>query len=335
MLRKRILWIIVLVITPVCMGGLLPSFTFAQGQTANVLEGESRDKSSTQKQDRNANWSEAFARAFQYDYQYTEQPANVLVQNSSGQAQFVANPEHNLNQHTFSLDFSQVFVASDVDPAKKPETDNPVRPWKYLVSAVALKVSLAEHARAIQQTVLPGGYNVGGEADFDPGKVFRDFSSPDRNTGPHKLNYWAVAIPKVSFKKTTPFDFVKLGGQLTPTSNEKGLNTLEFTWDARHVLRRRRTVEAKEPASEKICIVLSGAARSYISVPAETDAGGCERLAKSLGSKQFQLGCASVKGGTWGGLELADGAIDELKAFPASNECKWSVAKAESDASLQ
>ena len=55
--------------------------------------------------------AERFMRAWQYKYQYAEQPSLVSVGSGSNQM-LIPNPEHNLNQHSFTFDFSQAFLSS-------------------------------------------------------------------------------------------------------------------------------------------------------------------------------------------------------------------------------
>jgi len=193
------------------------------------------------------------------------------------------------------------------------------------VLPVLEKVQLAEHTRVAQQTILPDGnfvtnYNVGGEADFDPSKVFKDYSK-DKDR-PTKANYWAVAVPKISFKRVTPFDLVKYSGGLVPQSTQNGLNTIEMTWDARRVLRPRKVSDNEPTANEKICVIKFPTSRSYIGLPKEANAGSCQRIAESLGNKTFQLGCSSTKAATWGAEVGIGGPITDIP-LPDKNECHW------------
>jgi len=286
---------------------------------------------------RNGNWAEAIARAFQYDYQYLEQPTRALVQNGTGPAQFVSNPESNLNQHTFLLDLSQMFVATDMTNAlKSPEKPVPrISFWKRGVSGLTLKVILGEHPRVVMNTVLPNGdflqnYNVGGEADFDPAKVFYDFSSPTRKESPRAIDRVAEFIPKMIFKRTTPFDLVKYGGQLVPSSTQNGLNTIEFTWDARRILRQRTvTPKPSDTKTQKLCILPNpNSPKTFISVQDNADAMLCRRLAVSLGAERFQLGCASNKSADLGPDVLTSANANAVnQALPnADDSCHWKVA---------
>jgi hypothetical protein len=276
------------------------------------------------------NWAEAFARTFQYDYQFIEQPSRVLVQSGSV-TQLVPNPEYNLNQHSFTFDFSQMFLDKDLDTARKNCVA--IRPWKSFVNGITLKAQLAEHPRVVQQMLLPANsfvndYNIGGEADFDPAKVFKDYSTSAEHPA---RAIWQVAVPKISFKRVTPFDLVKYSGALVPQSTQNGLNTIEMTWDARRLLRPKRIMPAdqtaKATADEKICVILFVNSKSYIGLPKEESASACKKLADSLGHKPFQLGCSSKAGATWG---AALSQSDEItsSALPVNNECHWDAGTA-------
>jgi hypothetical protein len=227
-------------------------------------------------------------------------------------------------------------VATDMANAlKSPQEGVRISFWKRGVSGLTLKVILGEHPRVVMNTVLPNGeflqnYNVGGEADFDPAKVFYDFSSPTRKEGPRATDRLAEFIPKMIFKRTTPFDLVKYGGQLVPSSTQNGLNTIEFTWDARRIL-RQRTVPAKptDTKTQKLCILSNpNSPRSFISVRDDADAMLCKRLAVSVGADGFQLGCASNKGADWGPDLLTNASADAVNRamHSADNSCNWKVA---------
>jgi hypothetical protein len=291
--------------------------------TANV-QNHNSSRASDSTSTGGVSWIESMARAFQYDYQFLEQPSRVLVQDSAGKTQLFPNPEYNLNQHSFTLDLSQMFAASDFDTARKNGTHIP--PWKSFLNGIVLKGQLAEHTRVVQQTLLPSGgfaknYNVGGEADFDPSKVFKEYStSKDR---PTPRNYWLEAVPKISFKRVTPFDLVKYGGGLVPQSTQNGLSTIEMTWDARRMLRPQRVVpQAKPAADEKICVIWFLTSKSYIGLPKEENSRSCQHIAESLGNKPFQLGCSSTEGATWGKTVRVGEPINSV-AIPDKNECHW------------
>jgi hypothetical protein len=312
------------------VGLALCRFAVSQDSTETTADLQNQSAPAISSTDKNSsgNWAEAIGRTFQYDYQFSEQPSRVLVQGSSGTTQLVPNPEYNLNEHSFTFDFSQMFDAGYFDTARKNNKGKgtQVPAWKLLLNGTVLKVQLAEHTRVAQQTVLPDGnfvtnYNIGGEADFDPSKVFQDYSKgKDR---PTKANYWAVAVPKISFKRVTPFDLVKYSGGLVPQSTQNGLNTIEMTWDARRVLRPLKVTDIEPTAEEKICVIRFLTSKSYIGLPKEANAGSCQRIAESLGNKPFQLGCSSTKAATWGAEVKFDGPITDIP-FPDKNECHWS-----------
>ncbi|HTS37022.1 MAG TPA: hypothetical protein VMH04_15215 [Candidatus Solibacter sp.] len=141
-----------------------------------------------------------FLRLWQYQYQYVEQPSTVLVQSAPGQTSLIANPEHNLNQHTVALDFGQLFLKSqDLSKAiqaallsNKEERKNIQMihadlcgkkgllacvadsggSWKRLLSGIKASGSAAEHVRVVQQILLPSGYGFAGAVDFDPSRAF-------------------------------------------------------------------------------------------------------------------------------------------------------------------
>ena len=147
-----------------------------------------------------------FWRAWQYQYQFSEQPAFTAVL-LNGSTQIVANPEKYLNQHTFTFQFSELFpntsnlasvlealyaVEPDVNKATKTvRLDNQLchgkspieclvsggNVWERLLSAATVNFSLSERDE-VQQGVLltsfPSSQHYGpaGEVDFDPASLF-------------------------------------------------------------------------------------------------------------------------------------------------------------------
>jgi hypothetical protein len=147
-----------------------------------------------------------FGRGFQYTYGRLEQPRSVLV-GSGSTTQIIQAPEHYLNQHSLTFDFSEVFTspadfASMVKTvyADKLEADPRVAKksveldlcgqqefivclaagpsaWKRALSGFKITASLSERQGVQQGVIVPEGsfsqhYPFGGEIDFDPAQMF-------------------------------------------------------------------------------------------------------------------------------------------------------------------
>lgn len=130
---------------------------------------------------------ERFAFGLQYQYQYVEQPSSVLVTQPDKTQLLLPNPEHNLNQHSFTYDFGQVILTSaQLARVRKLNPDFCSHGEKGAAICIAragggakrflsgLKVTgtIAEHPVAVQQVIVPGGYLFGGEVDFNPANLF-------------------------------------------------------------------------------------------------------------------------------------------------------------------
>jgi hypothetical protein len=151
-------------------------------------------------------WPARFARAFQYTYQFSEQPAFTAVALQSS-TQIIPNPERYLNQHTLSFKFAELFpttsstssLASIVaaiynsDPHKTKKTiqlsglcpaGNTIRClasggpfWERFLSGVSGDFALSERDE-VQQGILLSNlpfsqhYGPAGEIDFDPASLF-------------------------------------------------------------------------------------------------------------------------------------------------------------------
>jgi hypothetical protein len=148
------------------------------------------------------------ARTFQYSYQRAEQPRSLVIASPDGKTtQIINNPEHYLNQHSFTLDFSEMFPASsDLALMVKRiyakrltnggDADSPVQltnlcgskpiimclavglnPWKRALSGISVTASLSERSAAQQNILVPQPtfsqhYGNSGQIDFDPTRLF-------------------------------------------------------------------------------------------------------------------------------------------------------------------
>jgi len=149
-----------------------------------------------------------FARGFQYEYKLFEQPGTVLVSQGSGTGAitaFLRNPEHNLQQHTVTFKFGELFperlsmFKHGSDYLKKyPEAADPnealpeilcgYKPlitcltkggswWKRALMGTSVNISFSERA-AVQQGVIAISpvfgkhYQFNGGFTFDPAKLF-------------------------------------------------------------------------------------------------------------------------------------------------------------------
>lgn len=152
-----------------------------------------------------------FDRGFQYIFQRAEQPRSVVVGSGSA-TEIVQNPEHYLNQHSLTFDFSEVFPPSSdfgtmvsrvyasklaalessgkqvkkvqLDQALCKDPDSVItclaegtKGWKRAVSGLKVTGSLSERQGVQQGVLVPEGsfsnhYQLSGEVDFDPAQMF-------------------------------------------------------------------------------------------------------------------------------------------------------------------
>lgn len=125
------------------------------------------------------------ALGFQYQYQYVQQPQSVLVNQPGNTQLLTSNPERNLNQHTFTYDFSQVILT----PAERARIRKLVPDYcsdgdaitcvangggfgSRLLYGLKLIANISEHPVATQGFILPAGYLFGGEVDLTPEGFF-------------------------------------------------------------------------------------------------------------------------------------------------------------------
>ena len=352
--------------------------------------------------------AERFARGWQYKYQYVEQPSRVSIGSGSGQM-IIPNPEHGLNQHSFTFDFSQVFPTSKqfaqaIQRYKSLRSDATwVHPcaftdvpctleagsvWKRALSGLSATASASEHGAIAQGVRVSPGYLFAGEVNFDPklmlisGTDWKDVISTLKDGA----NYFAwdgrcaqdtkrvagsaaldkkqkeqilqeavidcyrnltrashrafyALIPSIQYKRQTPFDFLKYGGGIIPSSTESGLNTWTMTVDVRRLIAgfsprldafeaASTVVSTKKPGSAdelkaKLCIAKSDQWRTktLINVDDKVSASACKTLANNLGAKEYQLGCASDSKAEFGDSKPVDGG--ENASPPGSNSCQW------------
>ncbi|MBZ5629862.1 MAG: hypothetical protein LAO06_13465 [Acidobacteriia bacterium] len=161
----------------VAVGMLQPASLSQEAPVSPTLTEKDKSQRKVERKDSKAftgTTAEGVARAFQYRYEYAEQPNRVLVQGPGNTTQLVPNPEHNLNQHSLTFDLSQVFPTSaDIAAARKAGNTVKTPWWERALSGTLLKGSLSEHPRITQSTLLPDTFakhGFGGEVDFDPTK---------------------------------------------------------------------------------------------------------------------------------------------------------------------
>jgi len=168
-----------------------PALTFAQDPTKTNDRTESTDRAINQPKlsDYIGSPFERFLLGWQYQYQYVEQPDFVLVTQPGNPLLLLRNPEHNLNQHSFTYDFSQVFLTpAQVARVRKVNPDFCSQDSKgndrltcvaragggarRFLSGLKITANIAEHPVAAQGSILPAGYLYGGEVDFNPTNLF-------------------------------------------------------------------------------------------------------------------------------------------------------------------
>lgn len=159
-----------------------PVLTFAQDSTETKAKTESPGPAINPA----GSATERFLLGWQYQYQRVEQPDFVLVTQPGNTQVLLPNPESHLNQHSFTYDFSQVFltpaqtarVNSNLCP-KESKGNDPAACLarggglsKRFLSGIKVIANISEHPVAVQGSILPTGYLYGGEVDFDPTKLF-------------------------------------------------------------------------------------------------------------------------------------------------------------------
>jgi len=143
-----------------------------------------------------------FAQGFQYQYQYLENPNLIQIKQGTSQL-IIPNPEHNLNQHSLTFDFKQVFLNSkvlsqalqnayDLKNAgnRRGKVDQICGDMSVFdcvavggsrlgraLSGLTVTATLSERAAVSQGVLVPEGsfsnhYAIAGEVKFDPSQVF-------------------------------------------------------------------------------------------------------------------------------------------------------------------
>jgi hypothetical protein len=147
-----------------------------------------------------------FGRAWQYQYQLSEQPAFAAVA-VRGATEIIANPEKYLNQHTLTFQFSELFPATSNLPAivaalytaksaanpgtKLIRLDPEICPsqhlieclvaggnlWQRFLSGATVSFAMSERDQLQQGALLTNfptsqHYGPSGEVDFDPTSMF-------------------------------------------------------------------------------------------------------------------------------------------------------------------
>jgi hypothetical protein len=170
---------------------------------------------------------ERFALGLQYQYQYVEQPSSVLVTQPDKTQLLLQNPEHSLNQHSFTYDFGQVILTpAQLSRVRKLNPDfcshdkkgrdaatclaRAGGGAKRFLSGLKVTGTISEHPVAVQGAILSAGYLVGGEVDFNPVNLF--------TTGTD----WKAVTPDISeTDKAALRDTLKSGSCSTTTPDAK------------------------------------------------------------------------------------------------------------------
>ena len=373
------------------------------GPTAPAAQGD-QESASKMNELLGTPW-ERFARGWQYKYGYVEQPSLVSVGTGSSQ-KVIANPEHNLNQHSFTFDFSQVFPTSEqlaqaVQRYKSLHGNLPFRyslknasgttidihrileaggVWRRALSGLSATASASEHGQVAQSEIVSPGYLFAGEVNFDPKSMLisgtdwkkvvtalkikdgnevsdctskgaiqntsNESSQGQKDTASRVLNCYHILtttkkrafyalIPSFQYKRQTPFDFLKYGGGIIPSSTESGLNTWTVTVDVRRLIAgitpRLDGFEAADTLSkttepdpnmelkDKLCVVIVDGMRSYISMGKDRKPEWCQKLAKDLSAERYQLGCASETKAQMG----KPVSLEEDAQAPDNDSCSW------------
>lgn len=122
------------------------------------------------------------------------------------------------------------------------------------------------------------------------------------------MAFLAAAVPTFSFKRMSQFDFIKNNGILVPASFlENAQNQFIFKWDLKRAISSSASRTAlvpiqnpKQPAGQtqlqqgggRLCVIVSGNMRSYISVSPSFPAQACAGFAASTGAR-YLLGCVT------------------------------------------
>jgi hypothetical protein len=144
-------------------------------------------------------------------------------------------------------------------------------------------------------------------------------------------------MPKFQLKVSSQFDFLKQGGILVQNPLlQRSLKSMTFTWDLRRIIPStadRLAVATtglpalpdstqEESKASKLCVVISGKSKSFISVPDNSNINVCRQLVKVLDSGDaYAAACISTKSGSIGTpVAKDDAALDSNK--PVIN-CGW------------
>ena len=175
-------------------------------------------------------------------------------------------------------------------------------------------------------------YQVSGSFDFDPAQLFlgganwkawnsirkkdpgaKDDPSPDmvrQNAAPRLLSKdWGSApkkgiavlaafVPTVSYKRVSQFDFIKSGGVLVPTSYlDSAQNQYSFHWDLKRSIpssaSRSAAVPDSQSQSSRLCVLIYGNVRSFISVSSQAKSEDCHTSARANEADSYALGCVT------------------------------------------
>lgn len=163
----------------------------------------------------------------------------------------------------------------------------------------------------------------------------------------HKQKFEAFLsfiTPTFQYKRLTPFDFLKYGGTLVPSSNSHGLNSWSITVDARRLIASptsrldaidaAKTIRPNHPpndpitavpvvsSSTKLCgLIFKGGSLSIVSVPYETSKESCLETAKAIHAEQYELGCSGGKDTVLGTPEKVEPPV--RTSLPTPNRCGW------------
>lgn len=151
-----------------------------------------------------------------------------------------------------------------------------------------------------------------------------------------------LIVPTVQFKAVSQFDFIKQGGVLVAEPNlERTLKTITMTWDLRHIVpsatdrlavaslfsgpSKSDNAPAQTsndvPNGSKICVMVAGNSRSYLSVPQSSVMTFCRAVAVDIGADHYALACGTERNVSIG-TSSATSEHPEKRNIPDTN-CGW------------
>src|SRR5260221_1311336 len=146
----------------------------------------------------------------------------------------------------------------------------------------------------------------------------------------------AIVTPTFDLKVQSQFDFIKQGGILIQSPLlHRSLKNMTFTWDLRRLIpettdkltiatlyeQAKITSKPSDSTSSKLCVLRSGAFRSYITVAPGSTTISCKRLAIDLDAKEYAVACATDQKVGIGNFVRKEN--DTLDSDKPSTICGW------------